>query len=129
MNKFLDALRAEIINAVPELAGQVWPGSAPKSHSIPYAIYVNMGEIRERYLNSLSQPLGVRVMLNVFERNYDAMRLLRHQAEKFLLGLRFVNIGAEGEWFVNHAEIGTVTETYENEISLHRGIIDFEVFF
>lgn len=124
------ALRYELIQAIPELEGQIYPTNAPETAERPYLVYYRQNTNRIKTLNGYTDRQGLTFIYSVMAADYGDMKSLLSQIEVFLIHLPGTEIGAfEEKIVVEDVNINNINETYEFELKINRGIIDFTVFF
>jgi hypothetical protein len=118
----------ELERAVPELRGAVFPASAPKFHGERYLVYVVTGEIRKRYMDFESDPLGLTMEFGAFARSYDEVKRLETLVVGFLRSLRFAEIGETKGTRINHASVVNAGEVFEPGLMMNRAVIEFDLY-
>ncbi|MDD4564773.1 MAG: DUF3168 domain-containing protein [Eubacteriales bacterium] len=122
------ALRYELAQAIPELAGEIYPTNAPESAAKPYLVYARINSDRTKTLDGYTNKQALEYMFSIMAAKYAYMKVLAEQVETLLLAFPGQNIGEEGI-HVEDLKINNISETYEFNLKVNRGIIDFTVFF
>lgn len=118
------ALRYEL-NKIPELTNKIFPTNAPEGVNPPYLVYIT----RQRPLKDLGGTTKDReayVMLNVLCSSYAQMKEITSKVEKLVISFPLRKIGENGP-YIEDVTLDDITETYENELKLQRGIIPFKI--
>jgi len=131
MQDFEQALREEIVNAIPALDGRVYPLFAPeatKHNGVPYLIYASSVGLRDKTLGGYLDSKEVRGELNIIAERYADMKVITKQVVALLIGMEGRQIGANGP-FIEELTYQMPVELYEAQPDLHRCVIEFEVYF
>lgn len=131
------ALRYELINNIRELVNPVgtepptniYPTNAPEGVTKPYLVYLRIKTKKVKTLQGYTGKQALSYMFNIMAPKYSDMIRLREQVENLLLSLIQRNIGEDGSIFVEDLDINKIEETWENELKINRGIIDFTIYF
>ncbi|HHY28453.1 MAG TPA: DUF3168 domain-containing protein [Desulfitobacterium dehalogenans] len=122
-------LRYELVSAIPELRGQIYPTNAPEIATKPYLVYARINTDRTKTLDGYTDKQALTYMFSVMATKYADMKALSDQVEKLLLSFPGKSIGTEGGFFIEDLKINNISETYEFELRVNRGIIDFTIYF
>lgn len=122
-----EALRYELENRISELKGNIYPTHAPENSSRPYLVYVRISTKKEKTLNGYTDKQALSYMFSCMAVKYVDMKSLTQKVEAFLLSLPKTTIG-EANILVGDIEINNIDETWENELGVNRGIIDFTIY-
>lgn len=122
------ALRYELERTIPELLGNIYPTNAPETASKPYLVYARINTNRTKTLDGYTDKQALGYMFSVMATKYADMKVLAEKVESFLAVLPGQNIGKDGI-HVEDLTINNISETYEFNLKMNRGIIDFTVFF
>mgnify|MGYP000897563367 CR=1 FL=1 len=122
------ALRYELEQAIPELAGNIYPTNAPEAAEKPYLVYYRQNTDHVKTLEGYTDKQGLTYLYSVMAAKYGDMKILRDKIEAFLLALPGQDIGEDGI-HIEDVDINNINETYEFNLRMNRGIIDFTVFF
>lgn len=122
------ALRYELIKTVPELDGQIYPTNAPETAQRPCLVYARINTDRTKTLNGYTDKQALGYMFSVMAARYGDMTALAGQVESLLLALPGRDIGEDANIHVEDIKINNISETYEFNLRVNRGIIDFTVF-
>lgn len=118
------ALRYEL-NKILELKDKIFPTNAPEGVSPPYLVYMT----RKRPLKDLdgtTKDRETHVMLNILCNSYSQMKEITSKVEKLVISFPLRKIGENGS-YIEDVTLDDITETYENELKLQRGIIPFKI--
>lgn len=122
------ALREEIIKIAPELNNQIFPTNAPEDHDGPYLVYARIKTNKEKTLDGFTGKEVLSFMFSVMAKSYGTMRSLTDKVEDFLTSIPGTKIGTEGI-YIEDLTINNISETYEHELKINRGIIDFTIYY
>ena len=123
------ALRYGLEQAVPELDGNIYPTNAPEASKRPYLVYARITTRRIKTLNGYTEKQALSYMFSVMALKYADMKALADKVEAFLIALPGTDIGENSEIHVEDLGINNISETYEFELKVNRGIIDFTIYF
>lgn len=118
------ALRYEL-NQISEITNKIFPTNAPEGQKPPYLVYM----VRKRPLKTLegiTKDRECNVMLNIFGGSYFEMKSITKKIEDLIITFPLRVIGDNG-LYVQDLTIDEMSETYENELKLQRGIIPFKI--
>jgi hypothetical protein len=122
-------LRYELINAIPELANSIYPTNAPEGVTRPYLVYARINTNKLKTLEGYTDKQNLSYMFSVMAPKYGDMVAVRDKVENVLLSLPQRLIGDGGSVFVEDLTINNIDETWESELGVNRGIIDFTIYF
>lgn len=122
------ALLYELERAIPELANNIYPTNAPEAAKKTYLVYARINTDRTKTLSGYTEKQALSYMFNTMAPKYADMKALTNKVEAFLLALPGQNIGTDG-LHVEDLTINNISETYEFELKVNRGIIDFTIYF
>jgi hypothetical protein len=122
------ALRYELIRAIPALADSIYPTNAPETTTKPYLVYARINTDRTKTLSGYTDKQALSYMFSVMATKYADMKSLAEEVEALLLSFPGSDIG-EDEIHVEDLTINNISETYEFNLKVNRGIIDFTVYF
>ncbi len=123
------ALRYELIQAIPELNNQIYPTNAPEGAEGPYLVYTRINTNKIKTLEGLTGKEYLSFMFSVMATRYSDMVTARKKVEDLLLSLPKKYIGSDNSIYVEDLDINNITEQYEHELKVNRGIIDFTIYF
>ncbi len=123
------ALRYELIQAIPELNNQIYPTNAPEGAEGPYLVYTRINTNKIKTLEGLTGKEYLSFMFSVMATRYSDMVTVRKKVEDLLLSLPKRYIGSDNSIYVEDLDINNITEQYEHELKVNRGIIDFTIYF
>lgn len=123
------ALKHEIIQAIPELNNKIYPTNAPEGAEGPYLVYIRITTNMIKTLEGYTDKQAVSYMFSIMAARYSEMVRVRKQVEELLLSLPKRHIGKDSSIFIEDLDINNVTEQYEHELKVNRGIIDFTIYF
>ncbi len=121
------ALRYELESKIPELAGNIYPTNAPETCIKPYLVYARISTKRTKTLEGYTDKRALSYMFSCMATKYSDMKSLTKKVEAFLIDSINTNIGTEGI-YVEDLEINNIDETWEPELKVNRGIIDFTIY-
>jgi hypothetical protein len=122
------ALRYELIQAIPELTNQVYPTNAPEGSQGPYLVYARINTNKVKTLEGYTNKQALSYMFSIMATKYGDMKFLTKKVEDLLISLPKTSIGTQGI-YIEDIDINNVTEQYEHELKVNRGIIDFTIYF
>lgn len=120
------ALRYEL-NKVSVLENKIFPMNAPEGQKPPYLVYIT----RKKPLKDLD---GVKennecyLILNILCSSYLEMKDITKKIEDIIIKFPLKSIGA-GNLYIQDIDITDISESYEEQLKLHRGIITFTVYY
>ena len=123
------ALRHELIKAIPELNNQIYPTNAPESSTKPYLVYARINTRKTKTLEGYTDKQELSYMFSVMATKYSDMVSLRNKVEQLLLSLPKKNIGSDSSIFIEDIDINNIDETWESQLLINRGIIDFTIYY
>lgn len=134
-----EALRYELETNIEELKptidndgnemGYIFPTNAPESYKKPYLVYTRITTKRIKTLEGYTDKQALSYMFSIMATRYGDMVKIRNKVEQLLLSLLGKHIGEDSSIFVEDIDINNVTEVYEHELKVNRGIIDFTIYF
>lgn len=122
------ALRYELETAAPNLKGKIYHINAPESAKSPYLVYMRTRTDKVKTLDGFTDHQALSFMFSVMAPKYADMVSLREQIEALLMSFPKTSIGADGT-YIEDIEIDNITEQYEYQLKVYRGIIDFTIYF
>ena len=120
------ALRYELIKAIPELENQIYPTNAPEGSKGPYLVYSRITTRKIKTLQGLIGKEYLSYMFSIMATRYGDMKRITKQVENLLISLPGQQIG---DFYIEDLDINNITEQYEHELKVNRGIIDFTIYF
>lgn len=120
------ALRAKLIEEIPELQDSIYPTNAPETAVKPYLVYARLRTEKIKTLQGITNNEYITFMFSIMATKYSDMRTLTKRVEDFLISLSKRTIG---DYYIEDIDINNVTEQYEHELKINRGIIDFTIYF
>ena len=124
-----EALRYEIMQAVPELTDEIYPTNAPETCIKPYLVYTRIKTDKTKTLEGYANLQALSFMFSVHATKYKDMTAIRGKAENLLLGMPKRSIGKDEEIPIEDVDINNITETWEPNLKVNRGIVDFTIYF
>lgn len=118
-------LTAEL-SSIAGLTDKVFPVTAPQGTLAPYLTYALGGNDRAKTLSGHDGLVESQYQLDLYHTSYASMKALKKLVIANLKTYDLRNIGGSGP-LVQQAEIITDFETYENEVELHKGIIELNI--
>ena len=122
------ALRYELVKAIPELENQIYPTNAPEGATKPYLVYARITTRKIKTLEGYTGKEHLSYMFSVMAARYKDMKSLTKRVEDFLMSLPGTTIGKD-EIYIEDIDINNVHEVWESELKANRGIIDFTIYF
>lgn len=131
------ALRYELISNIPELVNpkgtdpptNIYPTNAPEGTKKPYLVYTRINTKRIKTLEGNTGKQALSYMFSIMATKYLDMKSLTNKIEALLLAIPQSSIGEAKNIFVEDLTINNIDETWENELKVNRGIIDFTIFY
>ena len=123
------ALRHELIQVIPELNNQIYPTNTPEGVIKPYLVYARISTKKTKTLDGYTDKQELSYMFSIMATKYNDMVSLRKKVEDLLLSLPLKNIGRDGSIYVEDLIINNIDETWESELKVNRGIIDFTIYY
>lgn len=123
------ALRYELVQAIPELTDNIYPTNAPEDHDKPYLVYTRINTDMTKTLEGYTGNEALSYMFSVMANRYGDMISLRKKVGDLLLSLPGKEIGNTNKFYIEDLDINNITEQYEHELKVNRGIIDFTIYF
>lgn len=122
-------LRHELENSIPELVDSIYPTNAPETATRPYLVYARINTNKLKTLEGYTNKQSITYMFSVMAPKYGDMVTVKNKVEQLLLSLPQRNIGSDGSIYVEDLTINNIDETWESELKVNRGIIDFTIYF
>ena len=120
------ALRYEL-NKISELENRIFPTNAPEGQKPPYLVYITSKKTLKD-LDEVTKDRECYVMLNILCNSYLQMKYILKKIEDIVVNLPLRNI-AEDSLYIQDIDITDISETYEEQLKLQRGIIAFTVYY
>lgn len=120
------ALRNLIENNIEELQNEIYPTNAPKGATKPYLVYARINTKKVKTLQGMTNKEYLSYMFSVMATRYSEMKSLTKKVEDLLISLPGTTMG---NFYIEDIDINNVTEQYEHELKVNRGIIDFTIYF
>lgn len=120
------ALRNLIENNIEELQNEIYPTNAPEGATRPYLVYTRINTKKVKTLQGTTNKEYLSYMFSVMATRYSEMKSLTKKVEDLLISLPGQTIGS---YYIEDIDINNVTEQYEHELKVNRGIIDFTIYF
>jgi hypothetical protein len=121
------ALRYELENRIPELKDEIYPTNAPETATKPYLVYARISTDWTKTLEGYGESQALSYMFSCMATRYSDMKSLTDKVESFLLSLPRTSIGTENI-HVEDVTINNISEQYEHELKINRGIVDFTIY-
>ena len=122
------ALRYELIRAIPELSGEIYPTNAPKSATKPHLVYYRADTDRNKTLDGYTDAKALRFYFSIMAVRYDDMKPIADKVENLLIKMAGLHIGKDMDTYVEDITIHNIEEGFENNLKINRGIIDFTIY-
>jgi len=123
------ALRYEINTNIPELKDRIYPTNAPEGSKGPYLVYARITTRKTKTLEGYTSKQALSYMFSIMTKKYADMVRVRKQVEELLEGMPHREIGNTTKIFIEDIDINNITEQYEHELGVNRGIIDFTIYY
>lgn len=123
------ALRHEINTNIPELYNKIYPTNAPEGSQGPYLVYTRINTKKEKTLEGYTNKQALSYMFSIMATKYSEMKSLTKKVENLLIFFPKTFIGTGEEVFIEDLDINNITEQYEHELGVNRGIIDFTIYY
>lgn len=107
----------------------IFPTNAPETATKPYLVYVRINTDITKTLQGHTQSEALSFMFSIMATKYGAMKSLTDKVKAFLLSIPKTEIGETNKILVQDIEINNISETYEHELKVNRGIIDFTIYY
>lgn len=120
------ALRTKLIQEIPKLQNSIYPTNAPETATKPYLVYARLRTEKIKTLQGITDNEYITFMFSIMAPKYSDMTNLTKQVEDFLISLPKQQIG---NYYIEDIDINNITEQYEHELKVNRGIIDFTIYF
>lgn len=124
----LEEALVEELNKISEFKGDIYPTNIPEGTKPPMLIYILSNYNR---VNTLSGPLedeDKSILLNVLCKKYGQMKELTDVVIRTVSGFSGKSIGSQ-RIYIDEVQLIDISESYENEIKLYRGIIDVKFYY
>ena len=122
------ALRSELMRVIPELNNAIYPTNAPEGALKPYLVYARISTKKIKTLEGYTNKQALSYMFSVMAIKYSDMKSLTKKVEDLLISLPKKNIGTQ-LIYIEDIDINNISETWENELVVNRGIIDFTIYY
>lgn len=121
------AMVQEIEKSVSALAGALYPTNAPQDVTRPYLVY---SRVSTDYIRTLDGIIGqnVRFLFTVLAQRYADMKATVSAVIETLNSWPGTEIGTTASVYVQDVEINDTDETWEPQIGLNCGTIDFTIY-
>lgn len=122
-------LRYELINNIPELENSVYSTNAPETATKPYLAYTRITTNAVKTLDGYTDKQALSYMFNIMAIKYSDMIIVRDKVEALLKSFSKTSIGENNNIYIEDLNINNISETWESELKVNRGIIDFTIYF
>ena len=120
------ALRYEL-NKVSELENKIFPMNAPEGKKPPYLVYITRKKPLKD-LDGVTEDRECYLILNILCSSYLEMKDITKKIEDIIIKFPLKSIGKEN-LYIQDIDITDISESYEEQLKLHRGIITFTVYY
>lgn len=120
------ALRYEL-NKVSELENKIFPMNAPEGQKPPYLVYITRKKPLKD-LDGVTEDKECYLILNILCSSYSQMKDITKKIEDIIIKFPLKSIGG-GILYIQDIDITDISESYEDQLKLHRGIIPFTVYY
>lgn len=100
------------------------PEGAVQPHLVYAAIKTDLAKALDGYTGDKSKSFIYSIMTT----KYGVMKSLTKKVKDFLISLPGTSIGTE-QIYIQDISINNIDETWENELKVNRGIIDFTIYY
>ena len=121
------ALRYEL-SKIAEINKKIYPTNAPENGDPPYLVYFQGNYEQIKTLNGITDDAETSYLLNILAASYSEMKELTNKVKKAVESFLQREIGTDGI-YISDLTIRKAPEKYENELKLHRGIIDVTFYY
>lgn len=118
------ALRYEL-SKIPELKDNIFPTNAPEGQKAPYLVYMTRKKPIKTF-EGITKDIECNVLLNILCESYSSMKDITKKVEDLVVSFQLRVIGNNGP-YIEDMTIDDISETYEPELKLQRGIIPFKI--
>lgn len=122
-----EALRYELEQHIPELVNNIYPTHAPETATKPYLVYARINTDTIETLEGYTDKQALSFMFSCMAVKYKDMKNLTNKVEALLKSFPLTKI-SEKSIYIEQVKINNITETWENELKVNRGIIDFTIY-
>lgn len=123
------ALRYELNTNILDIKDKIHPTNAPEGATGPYLVYVRINTDKVKVLDGYTGKQALSYMFSIMATKYSDMVKVRKQVEELLEGMPKREIGNITKFFIEDIGINNITEQYEHELGVNRGIIDFTIYY
>ncbi len=123
------ALRYELEKFIPELKDSIYPTNAPETATKPYLVYARINTEIAKTLDGYTSSQALSYIFSCMATKYADMKSLTKKVEVFLLTIPKTQIGDTDKLYVQDIDIKPGAETYEHNLGVNRGIIDFTIYY
>lgn len=120
------ALRYEF-NKISELENKIFPMNAPEGQKPPYLVYITRKKPLKD-LDGVTEERECYLMLNILCASYSQMKYITKKIQDIIIRFPMKSIGEEN-LYIQDIDFADITENYEDQLKLHRGIIPFTVYY
>ncbi|QUH21078.1 tail completion protein gp17 [Alkaliphilus sp. B6464] len=122
------ALRHELTKAIPELNNSIYPTNAPEGSQRPYLVYARINTKTLKTLEGVTDKENISYMFSIMATKYSDMVRVRKQVTDLLKDMAQRTIGIKNI-FIEDIDINNIDESYEFNLGVNRGIIDFTIYY
>ncbi len=123
------ALKYELEAHIPELVDSVYPTNAPEGATKPYLVYAKINTRKTKTLEGYTNKQALSYMFSAMATRYNDMKSIVKKVEDLLISLPRTSIGSLKNIYVEDLDINNIDETWEPELKMNRGIIDFTIYY
>lgn len=120
------ALRYEL-NKVSGLENRIFPMNASEGQKPPYLVYIT-SKRPLKDLDGVTENKECYLILNVLCSSYSQMKDISKKIEDIITKFPLRTIGEEN-LYIQDIDLSDITENYEEQLRLHRGIIPFTLYY
>ncbi len=123
------ALRYEINKRILELNNKIYPTNAPEGIVAPYLVYARISTKNLKTFEGVQSEGSFSFMFSIMAKRYSEMKDIVEKVENMLNSLPETEIGGAKKIFIKDLNINNINDTYESELKMERGVIDFTIFY
>lgn len=120
------ALRYEL-NKVSVLENKIFPTNAPEGQKPPYLVYTSRKKFLKD-LNGVKENNECYLIINILCSSYLEMKNITEKIKDIIIKFSLKFIGKEN-LYIQDIDITDISETYEEQLKLHRGILVFTAYY
>ena len=115
------------LNKVSGLENRIFPMNASEGQKPPYLVYIT-SKRPLKDLDGVTENKECYLILNVLCSSYSQMKDISKKIEDIITKFPLRTIGEEN-LYIQDIDLSDITENYEEQLRLHRGIIPFTLYY